>query len=58
MSEIFQTQFGWHILKINEIRKRPPPDLDSVKKQIEETLKKRKLKDHIKELKNNAKIIQ
>ncbi|MEY3028060.1 MAG: peptidylprolyl isomerase [Methylophilaceae bacterium] len=56
VSDAFQTQFGWHILKINEIKKRPPPDLETVKKQIEETLKKRKLTAHIKELKDNAEI--
>ena len=54
VSDAFHTQFGWHILKINDIKKRPPPDLETVKKQIEETLKKRKLKAHIKELKDNA----
>ena len=29
VSDAFQTQFGWHILKINEIKKRPPPDLEN-----------------------------
>jgi len=33
-----------------------PPELSEIKKRLEDDLKKRKLRDHIKELRQNAEI--
>lgn len=56
LSGAFQTQFGWHIFKLTDKRTLTPPELNEIKKSLEDDLKKRKLKDHIKELKRNAEI--
>ena len=56
LSGAFQTQFGWHIFKLTDKRPLTPPELNEIKKSLEDDLKKRKLKDHIKELKRNAEI--
>jgi peptidyl-prolyl cis-trans isomerase C len=38
VSEPFQTQFGWHVAKLNEVRDQPPPQLEQVRDQIVEQL--------------------
>lgn len=35
ISEPVKTQFGWHVIKLNEVRDVPPPTLDDVREQIE-----------------------
>lgn len=56
LSNVFQTQFGWHIFKLIEKKPMTPPELSEIKKRLEDDLKKRKLRDHIKELRRNAEI--
>lgn len=56
LSDVFQTQFGWHIFKLIEKKPLMPPELSEIKKRLEDDLKKRKLRDHIKELRQNAEI--
>lgn len=56
LSDVFQTQFGWHIFKLIEKKPLMPPELSEIKKRLEDDLKKRKLRDHIKELRRNAEI--
>lgn len=34
ISAPFQTQFGWHVAKLNEVRETQPPTLDEVRDQI------------------------
>ncbi len=56
LSGAFQTQFGWHVFKLTDKKPLTPPELSEIKKRLEDDLIKRKLKDHIKELKRNAEI--
>ena len=56
LSDAFLTQFGWHVFKLTDKKPLTPPELSEIKKRLEDDLKKRKLKDHIKELRRNAKI--
>ena len=56
LSGAFQTQFGWHVFKLIDKKPLTPPELSEIKKRLEDDLKKRKLKNHIKELKQNAEI--
>ena len=56
LSGAFQTQFGWHVFKLTDKKPLTPPELSEIKKRLEDDLKKRKLKDHIKELRRNAEI--
>jgi len=51
-----QTQFGWHVIKLNDTRKAPIPSFEDKKTELKTTLQKRKLKQHLDELRNQAKI--
>ena len=56
VSEPVQTQFGWHIIKVEEKRTRPLPTFDQVKDTIVSQLTQQKAKDTIKQLHDAAKI--
>lgn len=56
ISEPVQTQFGWHVIKVEEKRTRPLPTFDQVKDTIMSQLQSQKAKDTIKTLHDAAKI--
>ena len=45
-----QSQFGWHIIKLNQVRKKAIPSLSEKEEEIKLTLQKEKLKSHLDEL--------
>ncbi|MER2507356.1 peptidylprolyl isomerase [Amaricoccus sp.] len=51
-----QTQFGWHIVKLNAKRESAPPPLDQVKPQIEAQLHQEALQAKLETLRGGAKI--
>jgi peptidyl-prolyl cis-trans isomerase C len=51
-----QTQFGWHVIKVEEKRTRPLPTFDQVKDQIMTQLTTQKAKETIRGLNSAAKI--
>jgi len=51
-----QTQFGWHVVKLNEEREKPAPTLDEVHDQLAAELQQKAVADHVKELVDNAEI--
>ena len=51
-----KTQFGWHVIKLEDSRKMEPPKYDDVKKQIAGSLNKQRLQKLVEELRNKAKI--
>ncbi len=55
-SEPVQTQFGWHIIKLEDTREVTPPPFDSVKAQLTNRVMQKKLQAFIDDLKKNAKI--
>lgn len=50
VSEPVQTQFGWHVIKLNEKRELPKPTLDEVRAQIEDDLKSVAVNNHLEKL--------
>ena len=51
-----QTQFGWHIIQVDDTRPVQFPPLDQVRPQIEEMLRQQTLADYQKDLREKAKI--
>lgn len=49
-----KTQFGWHVIKVEERRMQEPPAFDQVKDRIQETLKREKYLAAVEELKKGA----
>ena len=54
--EPVQTQFGWHIIKLEDTRPVTPPPFDQVKAQVSNGVIQKKLQAYIEELKKHATI--
>jgi len=51
-----QTQFGWHVIKVEERRKRPEPEFEAVKPQLEAQLRQQVLTELVEGWQKEAKI--
>jgi peptidyl-prolyl cis-trans isomerase C len=51
-----ETQFGWHVILLEDVRQKTPPPFEQVKPQIEMMLKRKLVQEHIQELKQKAEI--
>lgn len=51
-----KTQFGWHIIKVEDRRKRPEPKFEDVKPQLEQQLRQQILTDLLQKWQKDAKI--
>lgn len=51
-----QTQFGWHVLKLEETRILPPPDFEAVKDELSQHLRNENIAKYITSLRQNSKI--
>jgi peptidyl-prolyl cis-trans isomerase C len=56
MSGPVKTQFGWHVLKVEDKRMREPPPFDKVRGEIEEYASRKAQTDLVKKLRADAKI--
>jgi peptidyl-prolyl cis-trans isomerase C len=54
--EPVQTQYGWHIIKLEDTRDVAPPPFDQVKQQVIKGYMQKKLVAYVDDLKKNAKI--
>jgi peptidyl-prolyl cis-trans isomerase C len=51
-----QTQFGWHIIKLEETRDLAPPPFENVKQRVEQMVQAKKFKGYVDELMKTAKV--
>jgi peptidyl-prolyl cis-trans isomerase C len=51
-----KSEFGWHIIKLEETRPTTPPPFDEVKTQLAPMVNQKKFETHLKELTKTAKI--
>jgi peptidyl-prolyl cis-trans isomerase C len=56
ISDPIKTQFGWHIIKVEDKRDRPVPEFDKVREQLESYLSRRAQAELIAKLRADAKI--
>ncbi len=56
ISEPVKSQFGWHVIKVEEKRNRQAPDFASVKGQIETYVTRKAQADYVAKLRQTAKI--
>ena len=56
ISDPVKSQFGWHIIKVEEKRNRKPPDFDQVKGQIETYVTRKAQADYVAKLRADANI--
>ncbi len=54
--EPVQTQFGWHVLYVEDVRDRPAPPLEKVKEGIRKALYRKQVEGYMEELKKGMKI--
>jgi peptidyl-prolyl cis-trans isomerase C len=54
--EPVQTQFGWHVIKLEDTRETAPPPFEQVKQQVSNGVIQKKLQAYVDSLKKNAKI--
>ena len=52
-----QTQFGWHVIKLNDTRELPKPAFDSVKEQVQQSLLREAINNYIKEIRESSEIV-
>ena len=56
ISDPVKSQFGWHVIKVEEKRNRKPPDFDQVKGQIETYVTRKAQAEYVGKLREAAKV--
>lgn len=56
ISDPVKSQFGWHIIKVEEARDKKPPDFEQVKGQVQNFVVRKAQADYVTKLRTEAKI--
>jgi len=56
VSDPVKSQFGWHIIRVEDKRKKPAPEFDAVKSQLETYVTRKAQADLVTKLRDSAKI--
>ena len=51
-----ETQFGWHVIKLEDTRKSPAPTLESMKEQLQMQAQNQRIETYLADLRKDAKI--
>jgi peptidyl-prolyl cis-trans isomerase C len=51
-----QTQYGWHVIQLEDTREAAPPPFDQVKAQLADGVNRKKLQAYVEDLKKQAKV--
>lgn len=54
--EPVQTQFGWHIIELEDARETTPPPFEQVKPQLEMFVRNQRVQDYLAKLRKNAQV--
>jgi peptidyl-prolyl cis-trans isomerase C len=49
-----QTQYGWHVIKVEESREGQAPDIESLRTELTSAVERRKLDEYIRGLREGA----
>ena len=58
VSNPIETQFGWHIIKLNNSRLKTPPSLEDVRAEIERALKDKYISEEVRKITAAAKVVR
>jgi peptidyl-prolyl cis-trans isomerase C len=57
ISDPVQTQFGWHVILLNEVRKQSVPELEAVREEIENAIRRTAAEDAIRTTTEEADVV-
>ena len=58
VSEPVQTQFGWHVIKLNDTREVPPPAIDQVRAEIVEGIRRSRVQAVLEEVRAAGEVVR